>query len=740
MARKQRIVAPENRQRAAYSCDRCRIKKIKCVRSDHQDGDKLVYDKTTKCINCSKAGVDCRTKIPRRRRVYGSFENLGTHYQIVLKLLQGIYPHLNINDVDELIKIGESVGIDMDLNDDNNLKSIEVESQILRPFFTKNLENHSPVPTKGQVSSSNDPLVNNSTNQVTSNSYIAQDIGNSFSVSETLLLDSKGGSHYVGSSGTPVLFKLLCSLLLKRSYRTKLSFDSNIKLFQNYKLSNKFDYKSQYSSLINEPNFPILPKVLESKTESYLYVDHFFNYLHPFYFIFDETQFRINHEIYWKFVEDKNFEPKNSETLSTPFIGCLYLVWIISSKLTSTHTVTANSLNYQKLDNVFQLIFTEISLNSSITSIQFLFLFAVYLHASKNRDSSWNVIGLAIRQAISLGLHRKFKDDKKDDNLKSQLFWSLYQYELTLCSTFGRQSNLNDSIIDINLPVYDKINSNDKDFKKYFVSILTMSQFLNIIIKERKDSTNETSRQIISPINIERILSMKNQLCNLRNNLEIVEMEKIGNIYDYKLNLTFHYYMIILTLPFLLYITTANFKIKEDEILLSIVKTGLKSAINIAQLLNISLNKRFNYGALSTDCLYGYSSTLVLSLFFIYLSNSSNDLVELNLSSPINNNELDIDKSNESIIISKKTILEYSSDIIEFMSYSPLDGTNKRILEVIKGIANDLKLVEIQDDLSFDVLNFGDLEENDHFDAYDSLFMNNEIYLDVHMNNGNQYY
>lgn len=754
--KKSRLIAPDKRKRAAFSCNRCRIKKIKCLREDltstssNDHSSNIVYDKTTPCTNCARAEVECVTDIPRRRRVYGSFENLGSHYQIVLKLVQGAYPHLDVNDVNELIKLGERLGIDMSINGEepDNLKNIELESQVLKPFFPKNFERLSSPASSASHFNSISSLVhpdNSSTSVSTKREGSAslsdsqthssfsipapEDQQNEESVSEKLLYDSKGGSHYVGFSGTPVLFKLLCSMLLKRSYRTKLSFDSGIKLFQT-KLSNKINYKNQYSHLLNESTFPIIRSILSSKEQSDFYVTYFFQYIHPFYFIFEEQDFRLKYELFWRFIYNQPLTPQQYESLSTSFIGCLYLVWIISSKASVyNHAPAAALLDYSQLDSILQLMLTEITLNSSIPSIQFLYLYGLYLHTNKNRDSSWNVIGLAIRQAVSLGLHKKFKE-QESDTLKKQVFWSLYQYELMLCSSFGRQSNLNEDLIDVSLPSVDLVNSPDPRFRKYFVSILTMFKFLNKIIKERR-SAEYTSKQIISLINVERTLSLKVQLIQLVKILEIKteSLEEIYDIFDYKLNLAYNYYMITLTLPYLLYITTENFKIKDDETLLAIVKTGLTSAIKISQLLKLSLTKHFNYGAINTDCLYGYSSNLIMSLFFVYLSNASNDLSQL---------QIQLSPTQE-ITLNKNTILEFNSDIIEFMSNSKLDDTTQRILEVIVGITGDLKLVEFQSDLRFDVFNLDHLLTDEsgnppnggvRFDVYDSLFMNNEIYLD----------
>jgi hypothetical protein len=633
---------------------------------------------------------------------------------------------MDINDVGELIKLGERLGINMNgHNDNDDLKNIELESKILKPFIPKvnslsslkTLDN-SGVTTRASSNTSSTSSLMHSRDPLNERSGISAKIevtGNAqYAASETVFYDSKGGSHYVGSGGTPVLFSALCNLLLKRSFRTTLSFDKDVELFQSRKEHQYVTNRLVYESLFKEPKFPILFFI--TKAESFFYLEQFFKFFHPFYFIFDEFQFRVLHDQYWRILES-DVSIENSEELANADIGCIYLVWILGSRLMD-HDLRNNNLESIQMDEILKFILTGVSLGSSLNSIQFLFLYAIYLHANKNRDASWNLIGLAIRQSISLGMHRRMIKRSKEADLQTQVFWSLYQYELTLCSTFGRPSNINEDEIDIDYPDLSKNDQVSEEFKEYFVASLKLSRFLNKIVRDRKILSDVP----ISLINIERTLSMKNQLNQIRIDLKIRPLNEISNIFDFKLSLRYHYYTVALTLPFLLYLTTTNFKVREDETLLSIMKTGIQSAIMVSKLMKLSLQCGFNYGALSTDCMYGYSSILVLSLFFIYLSNTSNDMNELTLTFE---NDLAAEERTD-----KTMTLDHISNIIDYLHNCKLDSTMKRILEVSEGIKNDLKLVEIQDDLKFDTLNFG----NDQV-MYDSMFMSNEIYLDGNLDN-----
>ncbi|CDR36851.1 CYFA0S01e05006g1_1 [Cyberlindnera fabianii] len=692
--KKSRLVPPESRRRAAYSCDRCKAKKIKCERVV-QDGPSL-HDRTHPCSNCNKYNLQCITTVPRRRRVYASFENLGTHYQTVIQLVQGLYPDVDINDVNALTHLGQSLGINMNMeNDNDDLKNIEVESKILKPFSPNAIEFHS-ASSHGSGTPNNHSEKRHPLEPYEEKSQ------------ETVVYDATGGTHYVGSSGTSSLFTLLCNLLLKRSLVSTLSFDNNITLFRNG-LERKPNYKEIYTSFLENPNFPLI-RIVPTRQKAMELVDVFFKKVHPFYFVFDQTDFMVRHDLYWKLLESGESVKQPRKELPDTAIGCIYLVYLLGTKMTDINSHAFDSTN---IDEIFQLILTDATLGASISSIQFLYLYATYLHSEKNRESCWNLIGLAIRQATSLGLHRSMGQGH-ELNIQSQLFWSLFQTEMTLCLNFGRQSIINEAEVDIPYPDLSRTNLTP-EFIHYHKANLQMSRFLSKVVKDRR-----FTQQPLSLLNIERTLSLKAQLNKLHEELQIKPLAKVFNIYDLKLCLTYHNYLASITLPILVYVTTTNFKIREDETIMSIVRFGVQAAVTIAKAMNFAVGKdQFHNGAVATDCLMGYNSALFLSLFFIYLCNTSNDLWEIEI-------EYEGEGEVEVESVDKTRALEYISQIAGFMERSKLDPTTMRIAEVIEGLRNDLNVVALQEDVKFESLNF---EGQDQL-VYDSLVFNNDIYLD----------
>ncbi|CDK26064.1 unnamed protein product [Kuraishia capsulata CBS 1993] len=93
-------------------------------------------------------------------------------------------------------------------------------------------------------------------------------------------------------------------------------------------------------------------------------------------------------------------------------------------------------------ESLKQIVFE--SGNSSILTS--LILLSNYTQLRNKPNTSWNYLGLAVRMAMSLNLH---KDALASGNYKRKLWWILYNFDLNFSITFGRPINLPDlSVVD----------------------------------------------------------------------------------------------------------------------------------------------------------------------------------------------------------------------------------------------------------------------------------------------------
>lgn len=96
------------RKRALVSCDRCKLRRARCIRDNPDEP----------CADCKISGVQCESKLPRKQRVYGSVETLSLRYRALEALVKGLFPQENTQDVNTLFNIAASRNIPMPASDD----------------------------------------------------------------------------------------------------------------------------------------------------------------------------------------------------------------------------------------------------------------------------------------------------------------------------------------------------------------------------------------------------------------------------------------------------------------------------------------------------------------------------------------------------------------------------------------------------------------------------------------------
>lgn len=92
----------------------------------------------------------------------------------------------------------------------------------------------------------------------------------------------------------------------------------------------------------------------------------------------------------------------------------------------------------------------------SIENIEAMTLLVVYHLRSSSSQGIWYMIGLAMRIAIDLGLHRKANEANLDPftaQMRRRLFWNVYYLERVISMSLGRPFSIADRHIDLPLPL-----------------------------------------------------------------------------------------------------------------------------------------------------------------------------------------------------------------------------------------------------------------------------------------------
>ncbi|KAK8076500.1 fungal-specific transcription factor domain-containing protein [Apiospora phragmitis] len=90
-----------------------------------------------------------------------------------------------------------------------------------------------------------------------------------------------------------------------------------------------------------------------------------------------------------------------------------------------------------------------------IRSIQFLLLLSIHSLRSPEGPGAWTYIGLAMRQCIDLGLHRKTRKFKSllEYEMRKRVFWTCYCIDRQLSISMGRPFAISDRDIDVEFPL-----------------------------------------------------------------------------------------------------------------------------------------------------------------------------------------------------------------------------------------------------------------------------------------------
>lgn len=100
-------------------------------------------------------------------------------------------------------------------------------------------------------------------------------------------------------------------------------------------------------------------------------------------------------------------------------------------------------------------LLADVVTSSSMTSVQVCVLQGIFLPSTKSRDAGYNLLGIALRMAINMGMHRSFGAEILHPHvreLRNRLWWSVYVAERIFSVEMGRPLAINDTEIDAPLP------------------------------------------------------------------------------------------------------------------------------------------------------------------------------------------------------------------------------------------------------------------------------------------------
>ncbi|KIM73611.1 hypothetical protein PILCRDRAFT_724526 [Piloderma croceum F 1598] len=182
-------------------------------------------------------------------------------------------------------------------------------------------------------------------------------------------------------------------------------------------------------------------------------VDAYFKFRHPLNAYLHENSFRSRYQRLW-LSEDLGGEEATQNNLA--WLGLVNLVFAFGSeyaRVASRSAAAADRLRFFKRAKT--LVFSGLLQAGSIELIQALLLMGQYLHGSLELNNCWTVVGLAIRTAQGLGLHRgEFTADIVEHEVRKRVWWGCFIIDRVLSMKVGRPPTIHDGpAIKVGLPL-----------------------------------------------------------------------------------------------------------------------------------------------------------------------------------------------------------------------------------------------------------------------------------------------
>lgn len=613
--RKRRLVPPDKRKKASFSCDRCKIRKIAC----HRKSPSLC------CSGCERVGASCETTIKRKKKIRGPIENIGLHYKCLLALIQHLFPEIDVNNIDALIDVGERNGVSMPSRyggkDDKELRDLSLLITLgkLPSSRLNSLDLDFDLKVEDLDSLAAELVLDSDT-------LLPQQ--------DLVITDHNGNRHMIGPLGLPAVFdssvKALANMFdidLSACPTLQHAFQGELVLTSSNEPLDPSDLGLLYNLM-----FPYLDDI--SVQEATYFTDCFFGNAHPRYPCFVESVFRSFHERFWAAMASKS----RDRFISHHTICSIYMVWLLGRLFSPGSLPRIDQSIVQRYLHIIRLCLSDIVLTPTLDGIRTLVLLAIYMENTMRRESAYVLIQVAARHCITLGLHRESLVMQVADKLKVEelrrIWWAVFTMEVSVSCQMGRSSTIHMSDVSASYPLcYDVIPS--PEYSPTYMAILDITKVMHEVLEYRQAVDNTES--MMSNENLDKALALDEKLTRTmqRTDQSLLDLSMIA---DYKIHLLmrYHHDRLTILLPFFS-------KVAEDPQYASnptvqtLLTQGLRLSIAISQIIHASMSSNMLNGTIHADIFYTFHATMGLVMGYCLMNNSQ---INSNLKLGVSNAEV----------------------------------------------------------------------------------------------------
>lgn len=605
-----RRVPPDKRKRTEISCDKCKSRKQKC--------DKLIGQTT--CRYCELRGIECSITHPRKKRLYGSVEGVGNRLALLESLVKGLLPEADLSSNDEMRQLGKSLGIPLPVLIEDVAGSMGGEK--------------SESGRKQQDDESILPLLPDQQGQV---QYIGPASSFSFHLKMRRLMGNYSSFEFAmfGKNAADQETGILGGLQSPQGQE---------QLTDERRPSYGPSDCNSPSDAVREIDGPILDAL----------IDAYFDIVHSDFPVLHEASFRETYEIW---------SASDANSAANPVWLCGLLCVLILSRRVVQFAIPEEA--EQKWWRHVQTLLPTVFFASNVFAVQALMLGALHLHNTNHRDACWNLTGTAIRIAFAIGLHRddvkhiqsplgrvshllllsssishsksisqislcshptigrsKLTRRSQQQELRKQLWWTLYAFEQMQVSSYDRPSAIEHTLTLVGCPNERIVGSHcPQDYLKYSQSLIILMGSATRILNLAGVgiSTEEAYTKPLSPA-ASVLRDLRRWKEELPSHLSLQNIDSLAPSSRRPLillHIQFHYTVILMSRSSLLRKATLLSKNTEEVLAqstISISDTCIESGRALGGLINKleSINK-FNPFTW-WDIFYTVSSTLILML------------------------------------------------------------------------------------------------------------------------------
>jgi hypothetical protein len=211
-------------------------------------------------------------------------------------------------------------------------------------------------------------------------------------------------------------------------------------------------------------------------------VTTFFRFAQANYFYIHPEIFSRKLTAFYNGTHEFETHDTSSSRRSNEFISVLFMVFAIGSQFADVGTnsggntyeqhegwADASALDFSRVTvpvpsqnpgwrfyEVSRRLLPDVICSSSMTSVQVCVLQGIFLPSTSSRDAGYTLLGLALRMAINMGMHRSFGASLLHPHvreLRNRLWWSVYLAERLFSVEMGRPLSISDAEIDAPFPV-----------------------------------------------------------------------------------------------------------------------------------------------------------------------------------------------------------------------------------------------------------------------------------------------